>query len=358
MHDLEGNVLPPLKLKLSFDQYTPRKIFTPGGYCDLRNRLIDFFTAAKKYNVYVILSSWYFLHTYWIVGDPEFNERIFAIEPHKRYEAFGKFLHYILCELEEHGLDSQVAFAEIFNEANGLTMCGGYENMYNCSTEERLQFRQEHTDAINFLKEKHPQILFAYDVSWPTVEQDLAPLNVDVFNCHHYFMWSLYNCLDEEPDKWLLPDRVTREEILSHMNYSELATQDWIDRRWFYSNLDKTKIPEIEEMLAKVFDEKQDFFYEKLHKNIERLEADIKGVYPNTLLACGESVSYVAINEILFEEKSEKYWDLVKHMLSMFREVGLWGTTMRTLCAPETPVWYMRPEKLRECNELFLYGPK
>ncbi|MBQ4258881.1 MAG: hypothetical protein IJB84_01275 [Lachnospiraceae bacterium] len=360
MHDLDGNPLPPVKIKRAFDQYATRQAcnaFTP-GYCDVRKRLIDLFTAAKKYNVYIILSSWFYLHTYWMVDDKDITDYFIYMEPHKRYEAFGKYLHYIICELEERGLDSQIAFAEIFNEANGLTFSGGYENMYKCPVEERVRFRQEHTEAIEFLKKEHPQILFAYDVSWPTVEEDLAPRNVDVYNAHQYFMWALYNVLDEEPDRWLLPNRVSKEEVLSHTYYPELVTDDWVQHLWFYGNLDKSKISEIEELLAITFDEKEDFFYEKLHRNIERLQADINEVYPDTLLACGEGVSYNPSNEVLFEEKSEKYWKLMMYMAAKFREIGLWGTIVRTCCGPEDPVWNMCPDKIREFNHLFLYGDK
>ena len=36
-----------------------------GGDCDLVARLLELFKAAKKYDVHIILSSWYYLHTYW-----------------------------------------------------------------------------------------------------------------------------------------------------------------------------------------------------------------------------------------------------------------------------------------------------
>ena len=74
---------------------------------------------CKKYGIYVILSQWYYLHTYWYqkAGDPVADE-LFSIPPEERFEAFGRFWHYILRELEKRNLDSQIAFVEIFNEVN------------------------------------------------------------------------------------------------------------------------------------------------------------------------------------------------------------------------------------------------
>lgn len=34
----------------------------------------------------------------------------------------------LICELEDRGLDSQITFAEIFNEADGLRFINGYGN--------------------------------------------------------------------------------------------------------------------------------------------------------------------------------------------------------------------------------------
>ena len=74
---------------------------------------------CKKYGIYVILSQWYYLHTYWYqkAGAPVADE-LFSIPPEERFEAFGRFWHYILRELEKRNLDSQIAFVEIFNEVN------------------------------------------------------------------------------------------------------------------------------------------------------------------------------------------------------------------------------------------------
>ena len=359
MHDLSGKPIPSVKLRGAWGPLNnfvrQSHPFNPGP-CDTRKRLLDMFAAAKKYNIFIILSSWYFLHTYWYVDDPVLNDSIYAIEPHERYAAFAKYLHYILCELEEKNLDSQIAFVEIFNEADGLSFCGGYGNQLNCPEEERLHYRNEHIQAIDYLRDKHPKIMFAYDVSNPRVDNCLAPDNVDVFNFHNYFMWSAYNEFHEEPDRWLRKERISREDVIHSSNYPEKLPADWIDRVWFYGNLDTQKIPEAEQFLTENFLRNIEKHRDKLQRNMDLIRAHSENLFPDSLIVCGEGVSYIGSDELLFEEKCAEYWELLKEAALIYRAHGLWGAVVRTCCGPEDPVWNMCPEKLLEINDTFRYG--
>ena len=100
-----------------------------------------------------------------------------------------KLVYYIICDIEREGLDDRIAFAEIFNEADGLAFCGDYGNRRGVSDEERARFRKEHERALAFLKAEHPQILFAYDASRPKLDENLAPANADVYNFHSYYWY-------------------------------------------------------------------------------------------------------------------------------------------------------------------------
>ena len=65
-----------------------------------------------------------------------------------RFRRFAGLLTRILAELGEHDLLSQLAFAEIFNEADGLPFVGGYDNVLNYPAAERRRFREEHEEAL------------------------------------------------------------------------------------------------------------------------------------------------------------------------------------------------------------------
>ena len=69
-------------------------------------------------------------------------------------------------------------------------------------------FREKHEEAIAWLKERHPQILFAYDTY--NVRPDLRqiPGNLEVFNFHNYFMWHVYREAVENDTTLLREDRI------------------------------------------------------------------------------------------------------------------------------------------------------
>ncbi|MBO7341368.1 MAG: hypothetical protein J6U87_01670, partial [Clostridia bacterium] len=69
---------------------------------------------------------------------------------------------------------------------------------------------------------------------------------------------------------------------------------------------------------------------------------------------CGEGVAYSGGYDLVWEEKSEDYWTIIKEMMEGYRELGLWGTIVRTCCGPEDPVWHMCPDKLLQMNKIFL----
>ena len=356
MFDRVGNALPPLRLRDAWGEYNryvrQSHPFTPGS-CDLRGRLIELFTAAKKHGIFIILSSWYFLHTYWFVEDARINEGIYAIPPHERYDAFAQYLHHILHELEVRGLISQLAYAEIFNEADGLPFVGGYNNRCGLSVEERARFREEHERAIAYLKQQHPGILFAYDISAPKADPILAPVNAEVLNFHSYFMWSAYTDFENQPDRWLRKDRVFKQEIIAASNDPARLPQDWIDRVWFYSNLDPARLPDAERELTERFLQDLDRYRDKRDRNLALIRDYMDNVYPNALVVCGEGVSYTGTDALQFEEKCPAYWDLLRETARRYREFGLWGSVVRTCCGPEDPVWYQYPEELLSVNRAF-----
>ena len=355
MHDKDGNRLLPVEWGWAFGDADDkiRQNVCVKGKVDVYARLIALFEAAKKYNVYVILTSFFYLHTYWYLKDRELNDSLLAIPPHERYERFGKYLHYIICELEKKGLDDMIAFAEIFNEADGLSFCGGYVNKLGFSDEERVLFRIEHEKALELLKAQHPQILFAVDISRPSVDENLSPINPQVFNFHSYFMWAAYSEFERNLD-FLVENSGTEEAILNDVNYPELFPNDWKRRIWFYKHIDPQKIKEADDFLAKCFIRDRNKHKEKLGINSDIAEAVINGYYNGCLAVCGEGVSYCGSYSLRWEENCPEYWELLKEMALRYRKMGLWGSVVRTCCGPEDPSWYTHPEKYIEINNIFL----
>ena len=156
------------------------------GRCDLLARLLELAGLAQRYQVKLILSSWYFLHTFWFT-DERLTAELLGLPPEQCFARFARGLDRILGELKERGLADVVAFAEIFNEADGLGFVGGFgEKRQPEAVLDR--YRGWHEEALAFLRERHPGIRFALDTYTPYTHVGLMPRNAQVWNYHSYFL--------------------------------------------------------------------------------------------------------------------------------------------------------------------------
>lgn len=357
IHDLDGNLRGPISIGYIFGGHDKalRQFGVNGdpGLCDPHARLIELFEAAKKYDVYIILSAWYYLHTCWLVKDRELNRELHELPPLERFGAFAKFLHYIICDLKERGLADRIAFAEVFNEADGLDFVNGY-GANGLTDEEIAPFREKHEEAIAWLKEQHPDILFAFDSYTYRTDLRQAPRNMQLYNFHSYFLWApLYGNMLEK-DHSYVKEKVTMEELRAAADSEYLPGEGWYRRAWFYANLDPEKIPEAEKKMTDTLHEYMEDFRERFRGSLAILKNNLDHELPPVPVVCGEGVAYSGGYNLVWEEKSEDYWTIIREMMEGYREMGLWGTIVRTCCGPEDPVWNMCPEKLLEMNKIFL----
>ena len=143
------------------------------GRCDPLKRLIELCTLAQRYEVRIILSSWYYLHTFWFT-DEAINAELMDLPLEERFMYFARTLDYLLNELEQRGLQDTIAFAEIFNEADGLDFVGFYGEKTQPKEQLNL-WRSWHEDALEFVKARHPDIRFALDTCTPFINPEPAP---------------------------------------------------------------------------------------------------------------------------------------------------------------------------------------
>ena len=358
IHDLEGNLREPFDIGDMFGEYEkiPRQqhVIGDGGKCDLLARLIETFEACKRYGIYVILSQWYYLHTYWYhkAGDPVCDE-MFAIEPRDRFDAFRKFWHYILLELERRGLDSQIAFVEVFNEADEHPyLCGTYEWGPNkdIGDEETVFYKSQHEQTIASLKELHPNIRFGYDVATTALAKENMPSNAEVYNFHSYYLWQVYDDAMEGHPEWF-ENKITPVMVTASREGRLPVDQGWYDRIAKFNDVKPSSIPEIEKTLEQTFLKNRERYAARREKILRFAKENADGRMP---LVCGEGVSYICSKQILWEEHSEAYWDFVKEGLELYKKAGVWGAVIRTCCGPEDPCWELCAEKLLELNRFFL----
>lgn len=357
MHKLDGTPRGKVKLGYAFGEYDKilRQFDAIGGegYCDLLERLIKLCKSCKKYGVYLILSSWYYLHTYWFCKDKSLNEELFAIPHEEKFMCFARFLHYIIKELKDRNLSDVIAFAEIFNEADGLYFTTKYAPG-EFSDEDNTKFKNWHGEAIEWLRKTHPDILFAYDSF--TVEPDTrqVPENINVFNFHSYYLWSVYFKVDAESTDCYEPAATVEEARMAQdSRRPEIDELGWHKRIAHYSGLKRDMIPTLESRLEKRLTRDYERYKNKAFAAVETVKK-LREKFPNVPIVSGEGATYIGSKELLWEEHSEILWKLLTEVAEKYREIGLWGTVVRTCLGPEDPAWNLVPDKILKVNKTFL----
>jgi hypothetical protein len=337
------------------------------GRCDPLRRLLELCALAKQYEVKVILSSWYYLHTFWF-ADEVINGELLGLPPSKRFMHFARALDHILAELEQRDMQDAIAFAEVLNEADGLDFVGGYGEKRQPKAELN-EFRRWHEDALEFLKARHREIRFALDTYTPFVNTEHVPRNMQVWNFHSYYLWSVYDVLErsvawgatsEEPvimesvRRFLQKDLVSFRAIRNSRGNRPPIAEDWYRRVWLYRNLDPTALPELERVLQDNLERNIVQFKQRAEEGVAQAVKLRDQYYPGVPLVLGEGASYCADARLRWEERSDAYWEVVEHAARKYREHGLWGAVARTNSGPEDAAWHEYPERLRRVNEVFL----
>jgi hypothetical protein len=86
-HDAEGRPRGELEfypVLPGHDLLTRGQQHMTGGRVDLLKRLIELCTVARRYNVKLILSSWYYLHTFWFT-DKNVTAELLGLPLEKRF---------------------------------------------------------------------------------------------------------------------------------------------------------------------------------------------------------------------------------------------------------------------------------
>jgi hypothetical protein len=182
------------------------------------------------------------------------------------------------------------------------------------------------------------------------------PENLDVLNFHSYYLWSIYNTVEEQsPD--CFDNVLTLEEVMAARPFrrDEIFERDWYGRILRYSGLKREMLPTLVERLKNNLAENYGKYYEKAMTFLETL-GKFREKFPTVPVVCGEGVTYIPSKELLFEEQSEKFFELVEAVIRKYRENGMWGTVIRTCLGPEDPSWTMLAERIRKINCDFLNG--
>ena len=340
-----------------YTKYTTYKTITNGTIRPLE-RLLKICRTASQFGIRVILCSWFYLHTNWFFEYEE-TRPYFALSAEEKIAFFSSELDRILSALRREGLLDTVAFAELFNEFDGIPWFRGSARP---TPEEAAELRTLHEQAIAALKEHHPEVLFAFDTLTPTPMEELIPRNADVFDFHFYYAWGLYNAFEqnlcrptleepvipEETRYFLKKDNVSVKDVAAAMNGDIRTGLDWPRRISLYASIDPAKEGELNELLEKSFQEKAPVIQKNIVDRVEKMLEIHDRIIPNSRIVMGEGVTYCASPTLTFEATSKVFWSLIEEHMRCYREKGFWGSVISTTHAPD------RSAAWGPCKEIYI----
>jgi len=321
-----------------------------GGRFDVLDRLLALMTLAQQHDVYVILSSWEYMHSTAQVADAAIRAEVYGVPEDQRLMRLARHHDRLLGILEERGLHENVAFVEPHNEANISDF------------PKQQDGRRGHEEAIAFLRDRHPDVMIAADMAGHHPES--VPENTQVYDNHLYTGREIYDQLfsqtlrhpdfdPDDPRATPMLDGLLEEHIVPHDEMMGVF-QDIVKHRgtrlWMYHNLDVSR-----------FDR---WMLERLHELGPRMRENARTMIAESAAEARRRNLPAVIDEAGFFvaplnsrwEESEQGLAFLEYTASLAIEHGYWGFLATTYNGPEAPIWWAHPGWLRKWNEKFQRG--
>jgi hypothetical protein len=303
-----------------------------GGRHDVLKRVIRLMELAKRCGVYVILTSWEYQDSSWLVADPRIRAEVMAVAQEKRLIHMARQQDRLLRILKDKGLHRNIAFVEVHNEPDASQFPQGAEG------------KRLHEEAIAFLRDAHPDILVSGD--YCSHNPAIVPNNVQVYDQHTYtglYTTALYpqtigrkDFDPANPRKIDLLRRLLKQPFVPYDDFIKAAQNVrpfWRPIMWLYYNLDNER-----------FDE---WILEQYHRDEQKLKATAVHIFEQDAKeAMRRGVPAVCDEGGYFYPPLGSTFELRPPGTSMFElqvdlaiKHGYWGMMPTTYCGAEHPIW-------------------
>ncbi|NQX30053.1 hypothetical protein HQQ81_22135 [Microbacteriaceae bacterium VKM Ac-2854] len=333
---------------------------------DGRAHLLALFEAAKRHDVFVIVSSWEYQQSSAFATERAWFDALMAVPPEQRAERLAEAHAGLIAFLAEHGLDDRVAFVELHNEVQAGHLTEGLDYDRRDLDAATLALNPRLTRGIDRFHELAPSVPCSVNYAHvPVGGMRGIPWNSDVLVVHPY----IYGVLDdlirefalrrpiEEfaqdaaadafllPDappiaEWTLPEDAQWKLTATIVGKGEIYAHDWGDAAAIDRYLYEHYGPHALEMRATL----------RMWIAVAADHAALRGIP----LVFGEGwVGYTPL-EGGFEEGpiGAEYCRLA---MRESHRVGAWGSIVCSNAAPQHPMWADIALQ-RECNALFVHG--
>ncbi|SMH38168.1 Sugar-binding cellulase-like [Rathayibacter oskolensis] len=161
---------------------------------DARRHLLALFEAAKRHDVFVIVSSWEYQQSSSFAADRAWFDALMAVPPEERAERLAEAHAGLVALLREHGLDDRIAFVELHNEVQAGHLTEGLDYDRSDLDAATLALRPRLTRGIDRFHELAPGVPCSVNYAHvPVGGMRGIPWNSDVLVVHPY----IYGVLDD-----------------------------------------------------------------------------------------------------------------------------------------------------------------
>ncbi|NLX21024.1 MAG: hypothetical protein GXY55_05035 [Phycisphaerae bacterium] len=323
-----------------------------GVTLDVHERLMQLVDLAARYDMCLALTSWQFQETPPIAADRDIRRQILSVPDTDWFMHMARTHDRLINEIKDRGLERTIAYVEVHNEMN-----------YVPGEDEAKRLRSE--EAIDFLRQRHPDLLIAADYAW--FEDSWFARNTQLVDHHAYagkstlsklFCGALWD-IDKGPDmndeflRWILkPDFTPWEEFVARVNVGDFVHPAWICRVWFYANLDNNRF---DYWCFRQFGAEADGMVESVTTKIKQ-GADWARRY-NVPAVIDEGYNLYPPLHSRFEESAAGRW-VVENAVHTAIEQGYWGILPTCYFCPDAPAWHEEPQKsyITKLNRHILAG--
>lgn len=320
-----------------------------GGRHDVLQRVVHLMELAKKYDVYVVLTSWEYQDSSWFLADQKLRAEVMAISQERRFMHLAQHHDRLLRILKDRDFHKNIAYIEVHNEPD----CSLFPSA--------LEGKKLHEEAIGLLRDNHRDILVSGD--YASHNPSMLPDNVQVYDQHTYcaaLYQNLYALTVAHPDfdpanprKNELVRRLVREPFVPYNEFMQAAanvgTEPWRGRDWLYYNLDNDAFDQW------ILDQYKREEIALKAQAIGYFESDAKEAARRGIPAvCDEGgYFYPPLNSKF--EITQPGMSMFEHQVDLAIKHGFWGMMPTTYCGAEHPLWE-NVEWLRAINNRFQTG--
>jgi hypothetical protein len=314
-----------------------------GAVLDGRKHLLALFQAAKKYNCYIILSSWEYQQSPSFFATDAWYRALVAIPPRERFMALAQAMGHLIAFLKEHDLADRIAYAELHNEVD-VTRLKEVAQVGEDAVAAQKPYLEE---AVASLRVRHSDTLFTVCYARaPVVRMRNVLDNVQVAHFHLY-IYGVLGQLFTELGLWdasasfpnALAKRILRPDAPPFEQWK--PAQEWrleatgVGRKLFYVH-DWADPDKWDLWLYDHYGAYRESMRQGMKTYLE-VVADWAGQH-RIPAVIGEG--YVGYTPLLtgFEEGPVGK-DIAEYAIEKCLELGFWGIILCSNAAPQHPFW-------------------